>query len=332
MQLGAVRGQQRVVDALTRSLRGNRVAHAYLFEGPAGCGRRTMALALIRTLFCTRPVNGEACGECGSCRKLSGGGHPDLQLLSPLPDKQDISIDQIRELQHMLALRPFEAPRKACLIEPAERMNVKSANALLKTLEEPPGHAVIILLTSQADLLLPTIRSRCQHLRFGRLQDTVIADLLMQQGMSREAAELLAPLAEGSMERALVLDVDSDETQRRELLSCLSKADSRSVATVFDTAEMLAGSRDETLHLIDRLIGLIRDLLLIRSTGLTGIAHRFMADALAAEAARFRSSDLIEAVELALATRRAVQGNVNAKLALEHLLLGYDRLRKEVVL
>lgn len=330
MQLGAVKGQQRVIDALTRSLAANRIAHAYLFEGPVGCGRRTTALSLIQVLFCIQPVGGNACGSCPSCRKLATGNHPDLQLLSPLPDKRDISIEQIRELQQVLSLRPYEANRKACLIEPADRMNEKSANALLKTLEEPPGHAIIILLTTQADLLLATIRSRCQHLRFSPLQDQVIEMLMVQNGVEPALAAELAPLAEGNMERALSLDGDGDETKRRELMACLVQADTRQISTIFDTAESLSSGREESLALCTLLVSLIRDMLLLRTVDQSGIANRFLTAELTTEADRFSPDSIMEALELVLTTRRAIQGNANPKLALEHLLLGYDRLRKGV--
>lgn len=328
IQLGAVKGQERVIDALTRSLSANRVAHAYLFEGPEGCGRRITALALIQVLFCRQPVDENACGSCPSCRKLATGNHPDLQLLSPLPDKRDISIEQVRELQQVLSLRPYEATRKACLIEPADRMNEKSANALLKTLEEPPGHAIIILLTTQADLLLATIRSRCQHLRFSPLQDQVIEELMQQNGFEPALAAKLAPLAEGSIERALTLDGEGDEARRHELLTCLAQTDTGQINTIFDAAESLSSSREETLVLCTLLVSLVRDLLLLRTVGQTGIANRFLTAELTAEASRFTSNAIMAALELVLATRRAIQGNANPKLALEHLLLGYDQLRK----
>ena len=328
IQLGAVKGKEPVIDALARSLSANRVAHAYLFEGPEGCGRRTTALALIQVLFCRQPVDENACGSCPSCRKLATGNHPDLQFLSPLPDKRDISIEQVRELQQVLSLRPYEATRKACLIEPADRMNEKSANALLKTLEEPPGHAIIILLTTQADLLLATIRSRCQHLRFSPLQDQVIEELMQQNGFEPTLAAKLAPLAEGSIERALTLDGESDEARRHELLTCLAQTDTGQINTIFDAAESLSSSREETLVLCTLLVSLVRDLLLLRTVGQTGIANRFLTAELTAEASRFTSDAIMAALELVLATRRAIQGNANPKLALEHLLLGYDQLRK----
>jgi len=238
MKLADILGQERVVDALRRSIAANRVAHAYLFEGPNGCGRRTTALALVAgPLAVAAPVAGDACGACPSCRKLAAGHHPDLHLLEPLPDKRDIVIDQVRELQQVLSLRPYEASRKACLIHPAERMTVGAANSLLKTLEEPPGHAVIILLASQSDLLLPTVRSRCQHLRFSPLDDQTVAAVLKAHGMDLELAAKLAPLAEGSLERAQDIDLEEDARRRSALLAILQAATPGRIATIFDAGE-----------------------------------------------------------------------------------------------
>ncbi|CAH2031515.1 DNA polymerase III subunit delta' [Trichlorobacter ammonificans] len=327
MKFSTILGQERVIDALQRSVAAQRVAHAYLFDGPAGCGRRATALALIGRLFCTSPLDDDACGSCPSCRKLAAGNHPDLHLLEPLPDKRDISIDQVRELQQVLSLRPFEASRKACLIDPAERMTAGAANALLKTLEEPPGHAVLILISQQSDLLLSTVRSRCQQVRFSPLDEGTLALLLERQGMTPEQAAGLAPLAQGSLERARELDGEEDSRQRRELLQMLAAADLSRIATIFDAAEEQAGNRDETTARFDLLISLLRDMVLLRSAGPGDILNRQLCEELAAEAIRFAPARLMELLELALDTRRAVQGNINAKLALERFLLRYAGLR-----
>lgn len=327
MRFDDILGQDRVVDALQRSISANRVAHAYLFEGIAGCGRRTTALTLIAALFCLQPVAGEACGSCPSCKKLAAGNHPDLHLLQPLPDKRDISIEQVRELQQMLSLRPFEAKRKACLIEPAERMSIGAANSLLKTLEEPPGHGLLILLTNQADLLLPTVRSRCQHLRFAPLGIDHLTTLLIRQGMTPANAAALAPLAEGSLEVARSLEGDDANTSRQLLLDTLRQVRHQQVATVFDTSERLAGGRNETLELFDQLIPLLRDMLLLRTAASDRIANVSLQGRLHEESDRFLPARLMEALELAIETRRAIQGNVNPKLALDRYLLRYSRLR-----
>ena len=146
MSFADILGHERIVEVLRRSLRTGKTAHSYLFEGISGCGRKKTALALIQAIFCSVSPD-DACGECPSCRKVASGNHGDIHFIEPLPDKRDISIDQLRAMQRELSLRPYEAPRKACIIEPAERMSVSAANSLLKTLEEPPGSAIIILLT-----------------------------------------------------------------------------------------------------------------------------------------------------------------------------------------
>ena len=327
LRLREVIGQDRTVDALRRAIAGNRVAHAYLFEGINGCGRRTTALALVASLFCRQPVAGEACGVCPSCKKLAAGSHPDLHLLQPLPDKRDISIEQVRELQQVLSLRPFEATRKACLIEPAERMSTGAANSLLKTLEEPPGHGLLILLTNQADLLLPTVRSRCQHLRFTPLDTADLTTLLQQQGMDPAVAATVAPLAEGSLEQAGNMDNEASITSRQTLLATLRQVRYQQVSTVFDAGERLAGNREDTLELFALLISLLRDMVLLRSSAASLIANTFLQGRLAEEAERFLPDRLMEAMDLALETRRAIQGNVSPKLALDRFLLRYSRLR-----
>ena len=327
MRFDNLRGQDRVVEALQRSIAANRVAHAYLFEGIAGCGRRTTALTLIAALFCHQPLAQGACGNCPSCKKLATGNHPDLHLLQPLPDKRDISIEQVRELQQMLSLRPFESKRKACLIEPAERMSIGAANSLLKTLEEPPGHGLLILLTSQADLLLPTVRSRCQHLRFAPLGIDDLTSLLIHQGMTPDNAATLAPLSEGSLELARSLEEEDAGTSRQMLLDALRQVRHQQVATVFDTSERLAGGRNEALELFAQLISLLRDMLLLRTSASDRIANVSLQGRLCEEANRFLPSRLMEALELAIETRRAIQGNVNPKLSLDRYLLRYSRLR-----
>ena len=111
MPFADILGHDRIIEVLRRSLRGGKTAHSYLFEGVPGCGRKKTALALIQALFCA-VLPDDACGVCPSCRKVEGGTHPDIHLLAPLPDKRDISVDQLREMQRELSLRPYEAPRR----------------------------------------------------------------------------------------------------------------------------------------------------------------------------------------------------------------------------
>jgi DNA polymerase III subunit delta' len=319
MPFDEIVGHERIMEVFRRSVRSGKTPHSYIFEGMPGCGRRKTALALIQALFCTA-VEDDACGVCPSCRKIAGGNHGDIHLVEPLPDKRDISVEQLRELQRELSLRPYEAPRKACIMEPAERMSVNAANSLLKTLEEPPGNALIILLTENADMLLPTIRSRCQLIRFSPLSTENVRLLLEKNGLAPDAAGLLAPLSEGSMQRAGELDNEALAVRREKLITHLATLDLGRISTVFDTAEELAGNRDETLASLDLLLSFARDVVHLNA-GCPDIINTTVRPPLEMFAGRFTLERALQMLGDIMETRRAVQRNANNKLALDCLFI-----------
>lgn len=325
MAFADIFGHDRIVEVLRRSLRNGKTAHSYLFEGVSGCGRKKTALTLIQALFCT-VLPDDACGECPSCRKIAGGNHPDIHLISPLPDKRDISIEQLRELQHDLVLRPYEAPRKACIIDPAERMSVSAANSLLKTLEEPPGNALIILLTENAGMLLSTVRSRCQVIRFAPLSPEHMLLLLEKGGMASEAAALVAPMSGGSLQRAMELDNEALTSRREAVLSRVSHLNINQIATVFDASEELSGNRDATLELLDMLLSFFRDAVHL-GAGTGDIVNRTVRPAIESIAAKRSLPRNLELLERIYETRRAVQRNANPKLALDNLFMTIAAVR-----
>ncbi len=319
MPFADIVGHERVIEVFRRSIRSGKTSHSYIFEGPAGCGRRKTALALIQALYCQAGTD-EACGKCPSCRKVTSGNHADIHFVEPLPDKRDISIDQLREMQRELALRPYEAPRKCCIMEPAERMSVNAANSLLKTLEEPPGNAIIILLTENADMLLPTIRSRCQLVRFAPLSPEHVKRLLEQNGMESSAAAMLAQMADGSMQRAQELDNESLTERQGLLLKHLNSMSLEHIATVFNASEELSGNREETLETLDMLLSLARDLIHL-TAGCRDIINTAIRPALESMASNLNLDRAIKLAEYIIETRRSVQRNANVKLALDHLFV-----------
>jgi DNA polymerase-3 subunit delta' len=319
MPFSEIQGHDLIIEVLRRSLLSGKTPHSYLFEGVSGCGRKKTALTLIGALFCTT-LPDDSCGVCPSCRKIAAGNHPDIHLLSPLPDKRDISVDQLREMQHTLSLRPYEAPRKACIIDPAERMNPSSANSLLKTLEEPPGNALIILLTENAGMLLPTVRSRCQLIRFAPLSLEHTLTLLERNGMSTEAAALVAPMAGGSLQKALELDNEALATRREAVLSRVEQLSLDRIASVFDASEELSGNRDATVELLDMLLSFFRDAVHL-GCGNGEIVNRSVRSSIESIAARRSVSRNLEVLERIHETKRAVQRNANPKLALDHLFM-----------
>ncbi|MDD5285559.1 MAG: DNA polymerase III subunit delta' [Desulfuromonadaceae bacterium] len=319
MSFADILGHERIIDVLRRSLRSGKTSHSYIFEGISGCGRKKTALAFIQAQFC-RVLPDDACGGCPSCRKVAGGNHADIHFIEPLPDKRDISIDQLRAMQRELSLRPYEAPRKCCIIEPAERMSVNAANSLLKTLEEPPGNALIILLTENAGMLLPTIRSRCQLIRFSNLPPEDLQTLLERTGITAETATLLAPMSGGSMQQALEQDNESLAARREVVLTLLEKLDINSIGTVFDSSEELSGNRDETVETLDMMISFFRDAVHI-SAGNSNIINRNVRPAIESISMRRSFPRNLELLNKIYETRRAVQRNANPKLALDNLFM-----------
>jgi len=306
-------GQDTPVDVLRRALRSGKTAHAYLFEGIEGCGKRTTALSFVEAAFCGRD---DGCGTCPSCRKMATFQHPDLHLVEP--DGAFIKIDQIRDLQRELVLRPIETPLKACIIKDADRLNSAAGNALLKTLEEPPGNALMILLTTNLDGVLPTVRSRCQLLRFAPLPERLIEEQLITAGRDQAAARLSASLAGGSLGKALKEEVVSvDRTSLLERLRTLSLSDT---APLFAAAEEMAANREQAMEQLEVLASLLRDVLLIQG-GSNAVINRDILPLLENEAARLSRERNLERINHTMEARQALMRNANPRLTLDVLLM-----------
>jgi DNA polymerase-3 subunit delta' len=213
-----------LVTLLSGAIARDTLPPAMLLAGPAGIGKRRLALALASSINCLEPVSTptlprDACGQCASCRRIARGVHPDVVLIEP-GDSGTIKIDEVRDVIKRAGYRPFEARRRVVIIDEADALVQAAQNALLKTLEEPPSASVFILVSSMPDALLPTVLSRTPRLRFGTLSASDIADVLVREHGYEEAdARAAAADAEGSVARALSVEsadvVDARETARR---------------------------------------------------------------------------------------------------------------------
>ncbi|MDX1429283.1 MAG: DNA polymerase III subunit delta', partial [Rhodothermales bacterium] len=261
MSWSAVIDQERVVSSLRSAIRGGRVAHAYLFHGPDGVGKRTVALAFGRALLCNEGGD-EACGGCGACHKTSQGIHADLHFLMPQPkdvDREEVStrvqmvytqpysvVDFARrpsledpektsnkqsgyhiervyeELYRPMSFKPVEGRYKIAIITDVDLFNKTSANAFLKLLEEPAPRTVFILTTARTDRVLPTILSRCQRIRFSMLPSDLIAERLVTEGLvAGSNAEVIARMADGSFSRATDLASNHELMAQRQAVIAL---------------------------------------------------------------------------------------------------------------
>jgi DNA polymerase III subunit delta' len=210
-------GHDWAVNLLRAHAAGDKLRHAYLFIGPEGVGRRTLALRFAQALNCTKPPSpGEFCDQCRDCRQIQSMAYPDLSLLVPEEGHKDILIDQVRSLQHTLALAPYSAAYRIALLLDFQRATTQAANALLKTLEEPPDKVVLLLTADAQENLLPTIVSRCEVIRLRPASiDSAQSFLESQVGATKEQGKLVAHLSSGRVGAAIRLVNDPTALSRR---------------------------------------------------------------------------------------------------------------------
>lgn len=247
MSWHGIHGHDRVVELLKRSAAQGRLAGTYLFVGPEGIGKRTFALKLAQALLCSRAeeVALDPCQQCNACIQVRAQTHPDLHIVSRPEGRSTVPLELLlgppeRRMQeglcHSIALRPFAGRRKVAIIDDADYLAAEGANALLKTLEEPPAGAVLILIGTSPEKQLPTIRSRCQTIRFHPLPPAVVARLLVETGTVSDAEEAarLAAYSAGSLTVARELADPELWSFRQRLLPALARIGEMSIDVARD--------------------------------------------------------------------------------------------------
>jgi len=328
MPFADILGQDRALSHLRLALSEGRLSQAYCFFGPPGVGKRATALALAQAVNClATPARApapaaDACGTCAACRKVAAGLHPDVTEVRPA-GKTVIGIDQVREVTGRAALCAYEGRTKVFILDPAELMQEPAANALLKTLEEPTGATLFILVTAAPNALLPTILSRCQGVRFDPLGEGPLRDLLLRRGRTPEAAAAIAALAGGSAERALTLDVGEARAARdrivREVWGGLG-----SLVAILDRAEELTRERDRTKldEALEILVGFTRDVAVAKVGGpMAALVHTDRRAEVARLAAGCSVGAILATYEAQMEARRALAKNANPRFTMERLLL-----------
>ena len=250
-----------VSHRLREEILSSRVVHAYLLTGPAGTGKRTLADICARALCCES--QGERpCDVCPSCRQFLSGNHPDFIRLRP---EKSIGVEAVREVIDRLSVKPYEADRHIVVIEQADKMTAQAQNALLKTLETPPGSDVFFLIATQLTAMLPTIISRCRVVRFHYLETHEAEAALEARGIPGERARLLARLSQGSVGRALEMNASEDWWQLREkVLNAMTALHEKQDVAI--AALPLAEKREQAGDILDILELCARDLMVIQDS------------------------------------------------------------------
>src|SRR5215813_4496575 len=217
-------GHQSTIASLQTAVARQRLAHAYLFHGESSIGKRTTGACFAQALNCERATSNklDACGACRSCQHIDARTHPDYFVIEPDSEMAtpQIKIEQVREIEQQIMYRPLVGERKICLIDNADRMTIGAANALLKTLEEPPEHSLFLVISSRPAALPATIRSRCQGLRFTTPARTQVeAALILKREIPPSDARFLAIITEGRLGEALATDVKDARARQQELIN-----------------------------------------------------------------------------------------------------------------
>jgi len=324
MSFKNIMGHERPIDLLQRAIAQRKVVNSYLFLGNEGIGKTLVAHQFAKALNCLEGENKpDGCDRCLSCKKIDRHLHPDVSLIEP--EGQTLKVEQVREMLRGLAYRPYEGRRRVFILAAADRMKTDMSNTLLKTLEEPPLHTVIILLANNPRWILPTILSRCRSIRFNPLPSHLVSDwLIKEKGLEETEAHLLASLSEGSPGKALEIKEEIAGIPRKELLSGWMGSKSLSIEEKEGWIESLPSQR-ENLHLILEMAKtLLRDLIVMK-TSLEGsrLIHSDLSEEMEEIAGGWDLSSLLKRMEILHHTSRAIRGNANTRLSLEAMMLSW---------
>jgi DNA polymerase-3 subunit delta' len=321
----SILGQSRVVEILSAAARAGKVHHAYLFEGPEGLGKATTARALAMQLNCE---SRRGCGECDPCRKIESGTHPDV-IWFDMTSKG--LTERVRELVAAVGFRPHEGRSRVVILDPADGLVLRAegalgqaANALLKTLEEPPADTHFVLVTAEARRLPVTVLSRCQRLRFLPVEEQAIAAWLVEEhGAEPQAALRAAQLAAGSPGRALTEIAAGEDAERRQslLLRLLSTLNKPTPSWMFETAAEVGADRQQADDVCGLLWNALRDALLHREQLHEGRVAPARVEFVEAAFAGWPSATIFGALAVTQEARQVLHGNVAPQLVIEHLLL-----------
>jgi DNA polymerase-3 subunit delta' len=316
-------GHTRAIKKLQLALERDSLPHALLITGPDNIGKETLALTLAKAMLCTAPPVGDRpCGTCSACRRVNSLNHPDLLLITPEEQGRGVKIDQIRELQRTLSLTPNESRYKVGILTHFERATHNAANALLKTLEEPPPYAHLILLATSSDLLLPTIVSRTQQLPLHPLnRATVEKGLVETQHIPQAQAQRMARLSGGRVGWAIqALEEPEHAQEMEESVEQLFQLLRSDLPTRFDVAKQLSDD-PEVSRLLAYWRTTWRDVMLLQTQNDDAITHSEHRESLARIARQVNVEKTAEVLRYIEETQTALRQNGNTRLHVEALLL-----------
>jgi DNA polymerase III subunit delta' len=332
-------GQPKLVDLFRKALEEGSLSHAYLMSGPPQVGKMTLALDLAMALNCSAEKGKKPCGKCSSCQKISAGKHSDVQVIGlnsnmiseDAKERTEIGIEQVKEMLHSASLPPFEGEYRVYIIDEAGYLSMEAANRLLKTLEEPVGKVVFILLTANTQLIPATLISRCQRLNLSRMKtDEVETVLISRWNTEPEKAKLLARLSHGSLGWAIGASGDSnllqDRNEQFEKMLAMVRGDySERFAAANQLAAQFGKKRKTVYETLDSWASWWRDILLVKTGCSDDIINIDYLPGLAKMAGDFSLVQIKTAIRSILEAGEQLRLNGNSRLVMEALMLNLPR-------
>lgn len=318
-----VAGHEEQMETIKRAYKSGKMAHAYIIYGPDGTGKSVLANYMASILLCKG--KDKPCGVCEACRKIIQGVHPDVVVAEPA--KKSMGIDEIRDIIKEIRLKPYEGSCKAIIIKDVQDMTVQAQNAFLKTLEEPEEGSFIIMLTSSLELILETIRSRCQIIRLGRIPEDKVEKYLLDSGIDPDKAELAAALSDGIIGNALRLMDEGFIKLRRETIEAACSIIKGNALDAFNMYEWFGKNKSSIEDILDIMVSWYRDLIMLKNTsGKRHIINRDYYELLVEESQILSYNRLNVIIKIIMDTKEKLRQNVNFELAIEVMLLNIQEV------
>jgi len=326
MLFSQVAGQEEIKASLIKSINNNQISHCYIFEGPKGMGKYELALIFAQSLLCEKFIS-NPCNECLSCIKINSENHPDLHVMNHGEDT--IKREEIDALIESIYKKPYESERKIYIIKAAHEMTVQAANTFLKTLEEPPGDSVVILLTTNANLLLPTIVSRCQTIKFRNVSRETIKSYLKENcDAADEDAAIAAEYSGGILNKAVNIIKGNDDilNKRTEIINLFDKIINSDSEIIYELENYFEDNKDNIDIFIENSMIWIRDIMFVQNN-MDDLMINKDFNRLAKIHGQSMKRD-INLIELMQKTSDNIKSNVNYKLAIDNMLLKIQEVFK----
>ncbi len=306
------------MDSFKKAYKRGRMSHAYIISGPDGTGKSIMGMFMASTFFWRGEI--KPCGTCEACLKISHGNHPDVKLISP--GGKSIGVDQIRDLIDEIYLKPYEGDKKVIVIKNADSITPQGQNAILKTLEEPSKETTIIMLVENINLILPTIQSRCQILRFGRIPQDKIREYLESLGVDKDRASAAAAMSDGIVGNGLRFIDEKFIKLRQEIISRTRELTSGSTLEALKCVDFFLSNRDKINTLLDVMTSWYRDIIILKLTKDRGLLmNSDYYDLLVEESQKLSYNRLDDIIKIINSSRENISENANYQLAIEVMLL-----------